>query len=195
MKNLPILCLLFIVSNAFPQDRPDSTIIFSGYVFDLDSIPIEGAYLLNCRTLKAVLTSSSGYFRMRVQPGDSLVINHIAYERIFIQANEKRASENRFFLGIKPYEVSPIVVKSYKVELANFEKNMKIIYKQLRMMEIPNYKSNYGPETANPYAPGASSPGFGISMSGSSKKKEKTVTCFFIFSHSVSSYKFKLLKT
>jgi len=165
MKRLPVVCLLFIVFDTFSQTLPDSTIIFSGYVFDSDSIPVEGVYLLNCRTLMAVSTDSSGHFRTRVQPGDSLVTNHISYKRMFIHGNEKSAAENIFFLSIRPYEISPVIVKSYEVDLANFEKNMQFIYKQIGLMKKPtDYKTSYGPQTANPYAPGASTPGFGFNL-------------------------------
>lgn len=174
MKNLPILFFVFLVFDAYSQELPDSTIIFSGYVFDLDSVPVEGAYLLNCRSLKAVSTNSKGYFRTRVQPGDSLVINHISYNRMFVFANTNNASENVFFLSFRPYEINPVIVNNYEVDLANFERNMKLIYKQLGMMERPvDYKTGYNPLSANPYAPGASSPGFGFNLLDLFPKKKR----------------------
>ncbi len=174
MKSIPVLCLFFIVFDASSQSLPDSTILFSGYIFDSDSLPIEGAYLINCRTLKVDPTNRSGYFRTRVQPGDSLVVNHIAYGRLFVQANKKHASENTFFLNIQPYEISPVIVKSYEVDLANFERNMKLIYKQLGLMPKPiDYKTGSNLQTINPYAPGASAPGFGINLLDLFSKKKK----------------------
>lgn len=174
MKNLPILLFVFFGYNAFSQELPDSTIIFSGYVFDADSIPVEGAYLLNCRTLKAVSTDNNGHFRTRITIGDSLVINHISYNRIFVHGNASNKNENAYFLSFRPYELSPIIVKNYEVELANFEKNMKFIYKQIGMMEKPvDYKSGGSPQTANPYAPGASAPGFGINLLDLFGRKKK----------------------
>lgn len=174
MKNLPILLLVIFANTAFSQELPDSTIVFSGFVFDVDSIPIEGAYLLNCHTLKAVATDNRGYFKIRIMPDDSLVINHISYHREFVFGNPRTAKENTFFLNFRPYELSPIIVKNYEYDLANFEKNMKFIYKQIGMMEKPvDYKSGNTPQTANPYAPGASAPGFGINILDLFAKKKK----------------------
>lgn len=173
MRGFLICCLLLSFFDVFSQNAPDSTIVFSGYVLDLDSIPVEGACLLNCRTLKAVITNSSGFFRVRVQPGDSLVVNHISYKRMFIHGNNKSAVENMYFLSIHPYEISPVMVKSYDVELANFEKNMKFIYKQIGLMEKPvDYKTGGHPSTVNPYAPGASAVGFGINLLDLFQKKK-----------------------
>lgn len=169
-----MLLFVFFVYDAISQELPDSTIVFSGFVFEMDSVPVEGAYLLNCRTLKAVSTDNRGYFRIRIMNGDSLVINHISYQRKFVHGNSKNASENVYFLCFRPYELSPVIVKIYEYDLANFEKNMKFIYKQIGMMEKPvDYKTGGHPSTANPYAPGASAPGFGFNLLDLFAKKKK----------------------
>ena len=174
MRNLLLFPFLFFVYDAISQEHSDSTFIFSGYIFDVDSVPIEGAYLINCRTLKAVSTDNNGYFRMRVTNRDSLVINHISYMRRFVFGNSGIARENKYYLDFSPYELSPVIVKNYEVDLANFEKNMKFIYKQIGMTEKPvDYKIGSYPLTANPYAPGASAPGFGFNLLDLFSRKKK----------------------
>lgn len=174
MRNLLLFPLLFFVYDAISQEHPDSTFMFSGYIFDVDSIPIEGAYLINCRTLKAVSTDNYGYFRMRVTNGDSLVINHISYMRKFVFGNSEIANKNKYYLDFRPYELSPVIVRNYEMDLANFEKNMKFIYKEIGMMDKPvDYKTGSSPLTANPYAPGASAPGFGFNLLDLFPRKKK----------------------
>ncbi len=165
MKSLSVFLLFFPVIDTISQEISDSTFVFSGYIFDSDSIPVEGAYLLNCRTLMAVSSNNEGYFRTLVQAGDSLVINHISYKRMFVHANQTEAAGNTFYLDIRPYELSPVLVKDYTYDLANFRKNMDFIYKQLGLEKKPvDYKTGSYPLTANPYAPGAKAPGFGFNL-------------------------------
>jgi len=165
MKKIPACLLLFTVINASSQEVTDCMFIFSGYVLDSDSVPVEGAYVLNCRTLKTVTTDASGYFRTRVQTGDSLVINHISYQRMFVHANQHEAVENIFLLSFCPYEVGQVTVSDYTYELANFRKNIANMNDQIKRMEGPvDYKTGSNPQTVNPYSPGAKSPGFGVNL-------------------------------
>lgn len=174
MKNIAFLFILFAVNSAFSQEVKDSTFVFSGFVFDLDSIPIEGVYLMNCRTLKAVSSDSLGRFRTRVAIGDSLVIHHISYTRMFVHPNAKPAHENEFLLSFRPYELSSVRINDYKISDANFKKNMGIMMMHIRGLDKPvDYKLGGSPQTVNPYAPGATAPGFGINLLDLFRKKKK----------------------
>ena len=84
---------------------------------------------------------------------------------MFVHANKEESIKNTFFISPRLYELSPVFVNNYEFELANFRKNISFIYKQLGLMEKPvDYKTGNHPSTANPYAPGASAPGFGINL-------------------------------
>jgi hypothetical protein len=129
--------------------QPDSLIIFSGYILDDDSIPIENALLVNFRTVHGFYTNKKGYFKTWIQKGDSLMINHLSYERRIIKTNKKPSKSNCYFLKFSPYEMKTIEVNNRNFEMENFHRNMELIFIQMRKT-IPIYQNN---SDQNAYAP------------------------------------------
>jgi hypothetical protein len=148
VKGLALSCLLVFTLLAKAQ-LPDSLILFSGYVLDEDSIPIVNAYLISYRTMKSYTTDEKGFFKIKLLLGDSLLINHISYERKIVKANNKPPQSNSFNLKFSPYEMNSISVSNRDIELENLQQNMKSTTKQMQE-NTPCYKFNSG---RNSYAP------------------------------------------
>jgi len=148
VRNILIVCFLLVAEIVLSQPS-DSLLLFSGYVLDQDSFPIENAMLVNYRTLKPKLTNEKGYFKIWVMKGDSLLINHISYERRIVNANNLGSDRNKFYIPFSPYEIKAVNIKYRDIEMENFHKNMKHIYVQMKM-NTPTYHT--GTEY-NSYAP------------------------------------------
>jgi hypothetical protein len=145
---ITIFTLMALIVEAQPSD---SLIIFSGYILDTDSLPIENALLVNYRTIHGNTTNEKGFFKICLQKGDSLMINHLSYERRIIKANDKPSLSNCYFLKFSPYEMKTIDVNYRNIEMENFHRNMKLINYQMRM-NTPTYRTN---TERNAYAPPA----------------------------------------
>jgi hypothetical protein len=145
---LTIFTLMTLIAKAQPSD---SLIIFSGYILDTDSLPIENALLVNYRTIHGNTTNEKGFFKICLQKGDSLMINHLSYERRIIKANDKPSMSNCYFLKFSPYEMKTIEVSYRNIEMENFRRNMKLINYQMRM-NTPHYHTH---TEWNAYAPPA----------------------------------------
>jgi len=64
MKILFIIQLLFLSCIVYAQQpQKGKNILFQGYIFSDDSIPIENAFIINYRTSKIITTNESGYFK------------------------------------------------------------------------------------------------------------------------------------
>jgi len=145
-------------ANAQP---PDSLILFSGYVLDEDSLPIQNALLVNYRTAKGYSTNEKGFFKIWVLKGDSLKINHLSYERKIIKANNEPSRSNKFYLKFEPFEMRTIAVNYRNFEMENFRRNMELINKQMRK-NMPSYRNN---TDQNAYAPPPKAQFYGINFS------------------------------
>jgi hypothetical protein len=152
MKEIAISFFLFL-SLIVKAQPPDSLIIFSGYILDEDSLPIENAHLISFRTMKSYSTDQKGFFRIRLSIGDSLLINHISYDRKIVKANNKPPKLNSFYLKFSPYEMNSISINSRDIEMNNLEQNMKSISIQMEE-KTPSYNFNSG---RNIYAPPSAS--------------------------------------
>jgi hypothetical protein len=148
MRGLVLSCLM--VLTLFAKAQPtDSLIFFSGYILDEDSLPIENALLINFRTIHSCSTNGKGFFKIWLIKGDSLMLNHISYERRIVKANDKPSQSNCYYLKFSPYEMKTIAVNYRNFEMENFRRNMKLINEQMRK-ELPFYRNN---SDQNGYAP------------------------------------------
>jgi hypothetical protein len=150
MKLLAISCLMVFALSAKTQP-PDSLIIFSGYVLDEDSLPVENALLVNFRTVRSCATNAKGFFKIWLLKGDSLMINHISYEHKIVKANNKPPQLNRFIIKFSPYEINSVDVDNRDIEMENFEKTLKSTNYQMKI-KTPTYLTN---TERNVYAPPA----------------------------------------
>jgi len=132
---------------------PDSLILFTGYVLDEDSLPIQNAHLISFRTMKSFSTNEKGFFRIMLIIGDSLLINHLSYDRKVVKANNKPPKSNSYYLKFSPYEMNAISINSRDIEMENLNQNMKSITIQMEE-KTPSYNFNSG---RNNYAPPSAS--------------------------------------
>jgi len=144
-------CLIIyaLIIRAQPSDI---LIVFSGYLLDEDSIPIENAFLVNYRTIRCYSTNEKGYFKIWLLKGDSLMINHLSFERKVIKANNSNPNLNCYLLKFSPFEMKTVAIKYRDFEMENFRRNMKQINNEIRK-HTPNYqvetdRNKYAPPSA-----------------------------------------------
>jgi hypothetical protein len=148
MRVIAISCLMALALFVKAQ-LPDSLILFSGYVLDKDSVPIENAYLVNFRTIRYYPTNKNGFFKIWVLKGDSFMINHISFERRIIKANNNPSHQNCYLLKFEPYEIQVADIRYREIEIENFKKNMESMTFEMKI-NTPTYQRN---TELNKYAP------------------------------------------
>ncbi len=131
IKYIIITAYLLLMST--PGNAQQNNDIFEGYVFSEDSVPVEDAYIINYRNMKIVTSDSNGYFKTPVNPGDSLMINHISLSPKVIHANHNSATDNLFYIDFKIYTLNTCVMRQAAegVNMENFERNIQKIYKSI----------------------------------------------------------------
>lgn len=160
----PLFAFLFCVSSIqlFGQDSSseDSLQVFEGYLIYEDSIPVENAYLISYKTRRIVATDSTGYFRARVLPGDSLMINHLTLEPQVIHPDQFPTPKARIVVDFRTYMITPVISNSYKKQMANFNKNVEKLYSDLRKNGYAPQESQY--RRTNAFNPDELNPGLTI---------------------------------
>ena len=146
------------------QAQQDSILVFSGYIFSEDSVPVENAYLINYRDTKIVATDSTGYFKTFAQYGDSLMINHLSLQPKVIHAEKGRANSNKFYVNFRNYNIRTIATRSYSLDYYHFEQNIKKLYRDLEKLGLRN-ASAVRRSSGNPYNPDKTNPGVGVNLS------------------------------
>jgi hypothetical protein len=79
---------LFIFLQVYAQ--PSGKIQVSGIVLSNDSLPVQGAAIINVQTGKLIHTDKKGFFQTEFAVMDSLLIYHIAYKKQFVNKNDNR---------------------------------------------------------------------------------------------------------
>lgn len=156
-----LIIVLFLAFDAAFAQKLDSSFVFTGYVFDEDSIAVENAYLINYRSLRAFAVDEHGRFYVKAQVGDSIKINHISFKQKVIYANLMPDSCNVFHLEFEPYVVADVSVKNRDIALENFNRNMALIFDQMKLNPPIKYQRG---NVANPYSPTAQCIGFGFDL-------------------------------
>jgi hypothetical protein len=82
-----LVCAFFIL-NGYSQTS--GRILISGYVISSDSLPVQGAAIINSQTGQLVHTDKKGYFQSDFAVKDSLLIYHIAYKKQFVNKSDTR---------------------------------------------------------------------------------------------------------
>lgn len=118
---------------------------FTGRIIDTDSIPVEHAYLVNYRSLRAYATDINGHFKIPVQTGDSLKLVHVSYESKIIKPNVK---DTCIIVDYEENMIGAVTVKSVDLELKYFYKNWETIRLQMEQMTHYSYRNS---KVANPY--------------------------------------------
>lgn len=160
MRILLLLALLFFSVTMFAQDSKGKNMILEGYIFTEDSLPAENAHLINYRTSKIITTNGEGYFRVNLQQGDSIMINHISLAPKVIYT--EKMSNNGFvkiYVPYRTYILKAISSGKYEKEKKNVEESMKQVKKDVDNQIIIK---NYLRSTDNPYDNDKQNPGITI---------------------------------
>jgi hypothetical protein len=88
MRFFAFLVCIFSILNGYSQTSV--RVLISGYVISDDSLPVQGAAIINSQTGKSIHTDKNGYFESEFAVKDSLLIYHIAYKKQFLTKNDSR---------------------------------------------------------------------------------------------------------
>jgi len=138
---------LILIAISLRAQQPDQFVFFTGQVLDPDSIPVENAYLISYRTLRAYSTNKDGRFGIQVEKGDSLKIHHVVFEPAILHPTSEFKT---IVLKEAEYSIEAVNVKYRDLEMVYFNKNMETIKMQLAREYHFNFQSGF---LRNPYAP------------------------------------------
>jgi len=127
-----ILVLLFLSAASFGQISSEKTFVFDGYVMTPDSMPLDGAYIINYRNSKIVATDHSGYFKMVVEKGDSVMINHLSMAPKVVKVRQTYIDKVRIIVDFRTYMVNPITTYDEEKKRSNLEKNMQQLNQDMK---------------------------------------------------------------
>lgn len=86
MKYLYLATLLFCVLTAFGQTPPKK--LLSAILINPDTVVLPDVTIINARTGYSVRTNAFGFFQVEIEEGDSLITNHISYQKRVITEND-----------------------------------------------------------------------------------------------------------
>ncbi len=144
----------------FAQNKEGGTILFRGYIYSEDSVPMADAYLINYHDLKIIVTDSTGYFSTYLRAGDSLMINHLSLAPKVVYANSLKAAENKIYVPFRTQMISLVFINEvkYKMEMKYAEKNINNLYEEL---ERKGLRTPAKVNTSDPMVPFRMMPGVG----------------------------------
>lgn len=128
---ISLLCCISVIS-AFSQNEMPKTFTFDGYILSQDSLPLEGAFLINYRNSKMVASDHSGYFQMVVEQGDSLMINHVSMAPTVVKVYPTYLKKPRIYINYRTYTINPITTYDEKKQLDNLDQSMEQLNKNLK---------------------------------------------------------------
>lgn len=159
MKQLIFLILVCCVSvlSASAQTEIPKTFAFDGYVLSQDSMPLEGAFLINYRNSKMVASDHSGYFKMVVEEGDSVMINHVSMTPTVVKVFPTYIRKAHIYINYRTYTINPITTYDEKKQLDNLDQSMEQLNKNLKEQIIVDPTKRTG--NANTYNDNIANPG------------------------------------
>ena len=134
MKSLLYLILFLCVPvfYGYSQANAPKAFVFDGYVLSQDSLPLEGAFLINYRNSKIVATDHSGYFKMLVEEGDSVMVNHVSMAPKVINTYPTYLNKAHIIISYRTYMINPISSYDEKKERSNLEESMEQLNKDIK---------------------------------------------------------------
>ncbi|MBK5202405.1 MAG: hypothetical protein JJE45_01620 [Prolixibacteraceae bacterium] len=171
MKILFILQLLFLSCIVYAQQpQKKKNILYQGYVFTDDSIPVENAFIINYRTSKIITTNSSGYFKTLLHKGDSLMINHVSLTPKVIYFTSNVSETVKVYVTYRTYLLKVINKGEYEKQKKNVDKNTETIKKDIqKQIYIKNIQRT---GNINPYDDKTNNPGITVPILQLNKVKK-----------------------
>lgn len=130
MRFLLIIASFFFILQIHAQ--PSGKIKVSGIVLSNDSIPVQGAAIINVQTGKLIHTDKKGFFQSEFAVKDSLLIYHIAYKKMFVNKNDNR---KYFVLEPEIYELLQVDVSDKSKQEKKYLDSTMISVNQLAPKE------------------------------------------------------------
>ena len=141
MKRLLILSFsALVIPGAFAQEVTPITIV-EGVILNPDSIPVENAYLVSYKTLRAFTTDEKGAFRIMLYADDSLKISHISYVPQVIKPSGQK--EKRTIILQYAENMIGTVNLNDEASLQNMETNFELINQQMTEKHYFNYQHDF----------------------------------------------------
>ncbi|MFV0376140.1 MAG: hypothetical protein ACK5JD_02425 [Mangrovibacterium sp.] len=159
MKQLIFLLLVCCGAtfSASAQSGITKTFTFDGYILSQDSLPLEGAFLINYRNSKMVASDHAGYFKMVVEEGDSLMINHVSMSPVVVKVVPTYIKKAHIYVNYRTYTINPITTYDEKKQLNNLDQSMEQLNKNLKEQIIVDPTKRTGNE--NTYNENVNNPG------------------------------------
>jgi len=172
MKILFILQLLFLSCLVYAQQTiKEKNILYQGYIYTEDSIPVENAFIINYRTSKIITTNSSGYFKTLLYKGDSLMINHVSLAPRIIYFNSDVSQTVKVYIPYRTYLLKVINKGEYEKQKNNVEKNTETVKKDIQKQIY--IKNIHHSGNINPYNNDINNPGIIVPILQLDKLKKK----------------------
>ncbi len=175
MRILLLIILLGITTTCFAQETKKDKLMFEGYLFSEDSVPIENAFLVNFRTSKIVTTNKLGFFRISLESSDSVMITHLSQNPLVIYAKNLKRNENIIYITNRSYLLNPVPTSTKVNEQQYIDENMDRIKEKSEEPSLEDIKSQSG--NVNPYDTEEDNPGATIlKIKNKTSKKETQKT-------------------
>lgn len=159
MKKIAILTIFFgIIILAASAQLVPKTFVFDGYLLTPDSSALEGAFVINYRDSKTVASDHSGYFKIVVQEGDSVMVNHVSMAPKVVKVYPTYIRKARIYVEYRIYNINPITTYDERKQLDNVNQSVEQIKKDIKeqILVDPNKRTGndntYNESTANPGA-------------------------------------------
>ena len=153
------------------NQQPTGTVVFHGYIFTEDSVPVEDAFLINYRTSKIVTTDKKGYFKTLLLQGDSLMINHLSLSPKVIYAEKADSETIKVYVPYRTYILKAISSGNYEKEKKNVDESMKQVKKDIDKQILIQQSQRTSNE--NPYDDDVQNPGITIPIIHLDKPKKQ----------------------
>ncbi|RKD85173.1 hypothetical protein [Mangrovibacterium diazotrophicum] len=154
---LILITLLSINAIAYCQNTTSQSFVYDGYVYSQDSLPLEGAFLINYRTSKIVATDHSGYFKMAVEAGDSLMVNHVSMAPKVVNVVPTYLNKAHIYVTYRTYMVNPITTYDEEKQRSNLEQSMDQLNQDIKEQILVDPTKRTGNE--NTYDEDVQNPG------------------------------------
>lgn len=175
MKRLFVaILILFTISEFCEAQTPQGkSFIFDGYVMTQDSMPVEGAFLINYRNSKIVASDHSGYFKMTVDANDSVMVNHVSMTPKVIKVYPTYIDKAKIIVEYRTYMVNPITTYDEEKQRSNLEQSMDQLNEDIQKQIVVDPTKRTGND--NTYNDNVTNPGATIiRVTPTISKKDKS---------------------
>lgn len=160
LKNKILLCLFLLVSIAgYSQIDTLKMKTLKGQVIDSETKkPLSASHVLNLNDVSGTITDDKGYFKVRAQANDTVIVSYLGYSSIKIKVTNDLLKGNELLIALyeKSEEVKEIIIKSSKL-IGVLEVDVKQVPKdRFTRIKINGIRQTY--EVARPKNSSLSSP-------------------------------------